>query len=162
MSTIKSMAMALVMAVAANAEIVDNYYWQKYDKIFDKNIEIKDGIPYGTDEATDHFVQSSRASCGHKDDYLTQANVLRVRRVFPIAKFNEFTNEANRDCQYSYDNFLRAVAKYPAFCNESAHGDSVVQLDEMCKKELATLFAHMSRTSDNFTLTEEAGCSQYS
>ena len=70
MSTIKSMAIALTMAVAANAEIVDNAYWQGMDKQLQKNIEIKDGIAHGTDEVTHHYITSARARVGHKADYM--------------------------------------------------------------------------------------------
>ena len=87
---------------------------------------------------------------------------MRVRRVFPMDKFDDFTNKANRDCQYSYNNFLKAVAKYPAFCNESATGDTVLELDAMCKSEISALFSHMNHLTENFTLTEEAaGCNAY-
>jgi hypothetical protein len=58
------------MAVAANAEIVHNYFWEYYDEMLDKNIEIKDGIAYGTDKITDHYIRSARPRVGHKDDYL--------------------------------------------------------------------------------------------
>lgn len=41
---------------------------------------------------------------------------------------------------YSYDVFLQAVAKFPAFCNETNTGQD---LDTSCKRELAALFAHI-------------------
>ena len=49
---------------------------------------------------------------------------------------------------YTYEGFLKAVSKFPAFCDDNA-------LDgwddkEVCKKELATLFAHfVQETSKN-------------
>lgn len=43
---------------------------------------------------------------------------------------------------YTYEQFVKAVHKFPAVCGEK---DSSINLslDEVCKKELATIFAHM-------------------
>ncbi len=48
----------------------------------------------------------------------------------------------NRIRDYDYDSFLSAVARYPAFCGETevSKGRS---LEDTCKRELSTLFAHM-------------------
>ena len=46
---------------------------------------------------------------------------------------------------YSYSTFLRAVAKFPMFCNEV--GDTSISLDDACKRELAALLAHISVTT---------------
>jgi chitodextrinase len=49
-------------------------------------------------------------------DYLTKENVVRVKDFVTETKFDEFF--PHRDPFYTYDGFLKAVAKYPAFCNE--------------------------------------------
>lgn len=41
---------------------------------------------------------------------------------------------------YTYDNFLKAVAKFPYFCNET--NISGQSLDDACKRELSSIFAH--------------------
>lgn len=46
---------------------------------------------------------------------------------------------------YSYGSFLRAVAKYPMFCNEVS--DSSISLDDACKSELAAILAQISVTT---------------
>jgi len=52
-----------------------------------------------------------------------------------------------RDTVYSYELFLNAVAQFPAFCNE--HRPSADSFDNLgtdesaCRRELATLFAHI-------------------
>lgn len=63
----------------------------------------------------------------------------------------------NADSIYSYQNFLRAVAKFPAFCGES-NGD--FGIDDACKRELAALFAHMIVTSDGLSTREDASSSE--
>lgn len=54
---------------------------------------------------------------------------------------------AMRDDLYTYEGFLRAVAKFPAFCDESNRSD--LTLDEACRYELATLFAHFGQETGN-------------
>lgn len=71
-------------------------------------------------------------------------NVARVMRVFPISKWNVWFALANKGAgpnqnPYSYENFLKAVAKFPYFCNEGTAAE--LQADEVCKRELAALMA---------------------
>jgi chitodextrinase len=68
------------------------------------------------------------------------ANVVRVMRIFPESKWNEIFPV--RKSIYTYTEFLKSVAKFPAFCNEIAT-DSGLDIDIVCKTELATVFAHM-------------------
>lgn len=79
---------------------------------------------------------------------MTAENVERVKAIFPRSTFNDWT-DATADANYyrQYDNFLRAVAKFPAFCNESKG----ISLGESCKREIATLFAHMLTASDGLS-----------
>ena len=45
---------------------------------------------------------------------------------------------------YTYDNFLKAAAKFPNFCNETnTQGHS---LDTACRRELAAIFARGQET----------------
>jgi hypothetical protein len=50
-----------------------------------------------------------------------------------------------RNDLYTYDGFLRAIAKFPAFCGESNMDSYDKDLDETCKRELAFLFAHFGQ-----------------
>jgi len=77
------------------------------------------GIVEGTDESTTQFVQSPWSANGHPEDYRLKDNVVRIRLLLSETTFNEIFPEADRDCHYTYDSFLRAAAKYPAFCNEA-------------------------------------------
>jgi hypothetical protein len=49
-----------------------------------------------------------------------------------------------RNAIFSYEEFLTAVSKFPAFCGEKGtHGQaSTLSNDDMCKKEIAALLAH--------------------
>ncbi len=44
---------------------------------------------------------------------------------------------------YTYIGFLQAAAKYPMFCNEDF--STGMTIDEVCAKELATMFAHFTQ-----------------
>jgi hypothetical protein len=55
---------------------------------------------------------------------------------------------------YTYDNFLRAVAKFPSFCNEAKDSD----LENACKVELSTFLAHMKHESGTLIYVEEIAC----
>lgn len=77
------------------------------------------------------------------------ANVQRVMRLFTQTDFDTLFPMANMgkgpaegNGPYSYSNFLRAVAKWPAFCNDAGpNGVSEYALDNLCKKELAIMFS---------------------
>ena len=73
---------------------------------------------------------------------------MRVKANLPESIFNEWT--INASDIYTYQNFLKAVAKFPAFCGES-NGPRGYNENDTCKRELATLFAHMLITSDNMS-----------
>nr|WP_314898925.1 glycoside hydrolase family 19 protein [uncultured Deefgea sp.] len=67
-------------------------------------------------------------------------NVKRVERVLSRAKFDYFFPV--RNVKYTYENLLKGVAKFPAYCATYADGrDS----DLICKKLLATSFAHFAQ-----------------
>lgn len=67
-------------------------------------------------------------------------NVKRVERLVDEAKW-EYTFPL-RDASYTYTNFLRAVGKFKGFCATYTDGrDS----DAICRKSLATVFAHFTQ-----------------
>jgi hypothetical protein len=155
-STIKNMAVAMVLAVATHAEIVDNAFWQGHDNSWSQQkIKIADGIPGGTDVSTNQYIQSSWAAVGHPKDYLLSDNVVRIRLILTEGKFNDFFPEADRDCHYTYNSFLRAAAKYPAFCNEETGSNTI---EDTCAKELAALFAFMDYKNEGLKITEAGDC----
>ena len=77
-------------------------------------------------------------------DYDSKTNVTLVKSLMSSATWTQsfpFNNLI-----YTYDNFLRAVAKFPMFCNEVS-SVSTMTLEEACKQEIATLLAHISYES---------------
>ncbi len=74
------------------------------------------------------------------------SNVKRVEGVVSASDW-EFLFP-NRTPEYTYDNFLKAVGKFPAFCGEYDDGrDS----EQICKTSLATMFAHFTQETGGHT-----------
>ena len=65
----------------------------------------------------EQFAQSGKTLAGHPESVDGLTNVERVKSNFPLNDWNTWTNSA--DAIYTYDAFLRAVAKFPAFCGET-------------------------------------------
>ena len=72
--------------------------------------------------------------------------------MFTEAKFNSWF--PNKNAIYTYDSFLKAVAKFPAFCNEG----NTITAGEACKRELAALFSHIHHESDGLNQLEDPVC----
>ena len=69
---------------------------------------------------------------------MNHANVKLVTSLIDEAAWTD--NFPLRNPIYTYENFLKAVAKFPAFCGETdIEGQS---LEQACKRELSALFAH--------------------
>jgi len=58
------------------------------------------------------------------------------------------------DSIYSYDAFLKAVAKYPAFCGEH-NASKGFTAASACKREIAAFFALVDHVSDGLTLIKD-------
>ncbi|WMN61807.1 chitinase (plasmid) [Pseudoalteromonas xiamenensis] len=68
------------------------------------------------------------------------ANVKRVERVFGQVEWDFLTQMAAPE--YTYERFLKAVGKFPAFCGDYTDGRNA---DAICKKSIVTAFAHFSQ-----------------
>jgi chitodextrinase len=66
-------------------------------------------------------------------------NVKRVERIVSINKWRSFFPLA--DASYTYHNFLKSVALFPYFCKLY---DTEANSERICRKSLATLFAHIA------------------
>lgn len=71
------------------------------------------------------------------------ANVQRAARIVTRAAFETVLFPV-RDAIYTYEGFLQAIAKFPAFCGDDETGPGV-DLDAACARELATTFAHFTQ-----------------
>lgn len=49
-----------------------------------------------------------------------------------------------RNPVYTYEELLKAAAKFPAFCGEKP-ADNPEDMDNLCKRELATCFSHFAQ-----------------
>lgn len=67
-------------------------------------------------------------------------NVRRVERLLPQSQWQQHFPQANS--AYSYGKFLQAVGKFSGFCRDMTDGR---QPDDICRKALATMFAHFTQ-----------------
>lgn len=73
-------------------------------------------------------------------------NVQTILRVFNSNDYAYLFPAANSI--FSYETVINAMALYPQFCNEVADiYSSTHDQDQMCRAELATLFAHITYQS---------------
>ncbi len=129
-----------LLAAFSEAAIVEDGIWTGHDW-YDAALKIgvKNGVPYSKDKLVQHRLTAPFTVDGSVEaDYLTRDNVKRVQSIMNESDWDRGFPHAN--AIYTYDNFLKAVAKFPHFCNES--NLSYYSLDEMCRRELATIFAH--------------------
>lgn len=96
------------------------------------------------------LMQSVKATIRTLDNSLVEqiepgkaTNPANVKRVESILKESDWEYMFPlRAKEYSYSNFLKAVGKFPALCDTYNDGrDS----DAICRKELATMFAHFAQ-----------------
>jgi len=128
------------LALQANAAIVENGLWTGNDW-YDSTLQIgvHNGVPYSNDPKVSRRITSPLTFDGDvSTNYMDQENVKRVSSLFSAADWSVGFPLANP--VYTYKNFLKAVAKFPKFCNETNKAGQ--SLDQTCKRELATLFAH--------------------
>ena len=85
-------------------------------------------------------------------DIYQYENVKLVRSILTLEDFIELFPFGMRLIYHQY-NFLKAVAQYPAFCGEYRAIQGIYNLSNQraaCKRELATLFAHMIFESGHY------------
>ncbi len=68
------------------------------------------------------------------------ANVKRVESIVSPSDWSYLFPE--RSPEYTYENFLKAVGKFPAFCGDYDDGRDA---DTICRRSLATIFAHFTQ-----------------
>ena len=74
------------------------------------------------------------------------ANVRRVEGIVAEADWNFLF--PRRAPEYTYDNFLKALGKFPAFCGDYSDGRDA---EAICRKALATMFAHFTQETGGHT-----------
>ena len=151
-------AAVVCMLTQTNAKIKADGLWDNNDW-YDSALEIgvTKGVPYGKNEVK-RRMDAAMALEGTVADYATKANVIRVKSVFPetcsdASATNTVTQcwehvFSQRKSLYTYEGFLNAVGKFPAFCGEhklKKAGGTAWSDDDACRRELATLFAHFNQ-----------------
>jgi hypothetical protein len=135
-------AVLLGLLAQTNARIKNSGIWDNNDW-YDDDVEIgvEDGIPYSDDLDVSRRIESAMATEGAVLNYMEFDNVQKVARILPESKYDEVFPMKN--ALYTYQGFLRALAKFPKFCGESNLDN--YDPDESCKRELSFLFAHFAQ-----------------
>ncbi|MBL8506894.1 MAG: hypothetical protein JNM11_00400, partial [Chitinimonas sp.] len=85
-------------------------------------------------------------------------NVKRIEQLLGQARFDQLFPV--RHINYTYTNFLRGAAKFPAYCDNYSDGRNA---DAICRKLLATSFAHFAQeTGANWPALTPATARTYS
>ncbi|EER14362.1 Basic endochitinase 1 precursor, putative, partial [Perkinsus marinus ATCC 50983] len=97
-------------------------------------------------EASDMLKRAIRLDGVPTDQQIAKApNCQRVKRLLNETTFSYLFPLANQGKgmgkgPYTYKNFLKAVAKWPKFCDDG--GPNNADKDKVCLRELSTMFAH--------------------
>jgi chitodextrinase len=142
-----------LLATIALAEIQEDGLWTGHDWEDDfYGIGVDNGIPYATDSwEVARMIDSPRPLPGSVPDYLDQPNVQRVLEIIDAEDWAYLFPK--RNAVYTFDGFLNAVGKFPAFCGENGREDEMDEY-EMCARELATVFAHFVQETSYNSLWE--------
>jgi hypothetical protein len=110
-------------------------------------VNFTNGIPSSNDDKFNRKITASHAlEENQMNDWENFNNVKRVKQHVSENKFDQFFPIKNDF--YTYDGFLKAVGKFPNFCDDfNVEKDDTLNMkniDEVCKRELATLFAHIT------------------
>ena len=93
----------------------------------------------GMNETTQKRINAPKPVDGALGDYKQQANVKLLESFFSEDNFNYLFPKRNDI--YTYDSFVKAVAKFPYFCGENYRDGATDQAT--CARELSSLFAHI-------------------
>ena len=140
MTTLKFAAALALIATQASAAIAENGIWTGNDwNDSNSGVKVVNGVPTSDDPLIRRRINSTLSIDGPIDDiYLTLDNVQRIEGLLTQDMWDAGFPFA--DPIYTRDNFLRAAAKFPYFCNET--NLTGMSVDDTCKRELAAIFAH--------------------
>lgn len=110
----------------------------------------------GTTDEASRRIESARDLPGDGSNYMSLSNVQRTMSVLPEDLWDILFPAALE--VYTYENFLRAVAKFPKFCEDAKDSDDEADLLEACKVELSAFLAHMKHESGTLIYVTEIAC----
>ena len=137
--TLFNSALVLVALETSRAAIVADGPWTGkdwYDSSY--KMGVQNGVPYSNDPEMQNVLRAPLSLDTSIDNYLSMKNVQLVKDIFPADQWPVAFPMAN--ALYTYDSFLKAVAKFPAFCNDNNIAGNT--MEQTCKRELAAVFAH--------------------
>ena len=145
----KQIAFTVAMIASVQAGIQEDGLWTgAANEWFDNAslIGVRNGVPYSTNATQNRRITAPVAVDGPPEaipgGWENADNVKNIKMFIP----DEPTWDAmfpKRNIIYEYRHFLKAAAKYPAFCNESNIPGN--QIRHTCGRELATFFAHLTQ-----------------
>ena len=140
-----SIATLAYLSHLASASVPSDGPWTGndwYDE--DSKLGVANGVPYSNDPAVDRRIKAPLTTIESVDEtYTSFDNVSLVSSLIDETDWADIFFD--RDPIYTYENFLKAVAKFPAFCGETnIEGQSI---EEACKRELSALFAHWTEAT---------------
>ena len=123
-----------------------NGIWTGHDWVDSTNgVEVNNGVPQGITDVMKRRIESTATYQGSvSEQYMQQPNVQLVSSFLTKQAWLYLFPMSIE--LYQYENFLQAVALYPKFCGEGTP-DPDGSFTTACKREVATLFAHMTRES---------------
>ena len=87
-----------------------------YDDAYE--IGVSNGVPYSNNPVVDRRIKAPLTTEGSVEDtYMSFANVQLVTSLIDEVAWTD--HFPLRDPVYTYEDFLKAVAKFPAFCGET-------------------------------------------
>jgi hypothetical protein len=100
------------------AAVQASYPWTDNNWTMDSTgYKFTNGVPSSDDPLVHRRITAPIAADeSTMSEYETKDNVVRVAAIVDEATFNEFF--PMKDDFYTYQNFLKAVGKFPHFCNE--------------------------------------------
>ena len=128
------------------AAIVQDGPWTDYDwcEASDIGVCYENGVPTSTSRQ-----RELDAAMGYDGDtsldpslWENNANVLKIKEYIPdAATWDDMFPKRNEI--YTYEAFLQAAAKFPAFCGEN--NNTALNDLQTCGRELAALIAHLTQ-----------------
>jgi len=138
-----------LLATVALAKIQADGLWTGHDLAVVDGIGVENGLAYGTGDYA-RMLTSAQMAAGDMSDYMSKDNVKLVASFVTQQKwdfyFPDIHNAVCTGSKYSYECFLKAIAKYPALCGENNRSTSDL---DTCKREIAGMFAHVVQETGN-------------
>jgi len=138
-----------LLATVALAKIQADGLWTGHDVAVSDGIGVENGLAYGIGDYA-RMLTSAQMEPGDMSDYMSKDNVQLVASFVTQEKwdfyFPDIHNAVCTGSKYSYEGFLKAIAKYPALCGENNRSTSDL---DTCKREIAGMFAHVVQETGN-------------